>query len=192
MIVLANSNKKKISNPFDYFFNDFDIEQEFERDMANLQSRIKDLMSEAMDCANNPKKSQKSQAPFVYGFSMRIDSGGKPLINEFGSLPIKTQGETWENNSRQPLVDLIVREKEIAIIVEIPGVDKSDISLKANPDNVRIDVDTPSRKYHKLINLPKRVLSESAKASYKNGLLEVTLDLEKPNVQQFGKPVKIQ
>ncbi len=189
---MASSNKKKVTDPFDYFFSDFDIEQEFERDMANLQSRLNDLMEQAMESAVNPRKAQKFQAPFIYGFSMRIGPDGKPSINEFGSLPKKVQGEQTDTSElREPLIDLIVREKEIAVIAEIPGVNKSDISLKASENNVMVDVDTPNRKYHKKINLPKKVIPGSSKASYKNGLLEVTLDLEKTDQSNSAKTVRI-
>jgi HSP20 family protein len=39
-----------------------------------------------------------------------------------------------------------------------------------------IRVDTEKRKYQKVVDLPEKVDPNSARASYKNGVLEVTLD----------------
>jgi HSP20 family protein len=37
-------------------------------------------------------------------------------------------------------------------------------------------VDTPQRRYYKEVKLPARVKPDTAKASYKNGVLEVKLE----------------
>jgi HSP20 family protein len=58
----------------------------------------------------------------------------------------------------------------------VPGVTKEDITLNATEDRLTISVDTPKRKYYKEVALPEKVDPKTAKASYKNGVLEVTLD----------------
>ncbi|MFQ6077039.1 MAG: Hsp20 family protein, partial [Candidatus Bathyarchaeia archaeon] len=58
---------------------------------------------------------------------------------------------------------------------ELPGVEKDDIELHATERGLTISVDTESRKYYKELKLPAEVEPSSAKSSYRNGVLEVTL-----------------
>lgn len=92
---------------------------------------------------------------------------------------------------REPLTDIIENEKEIKIIAEIPGVEKSDIKINATQDSIEISAETKKEeeekgkgyarrerrytKFYRSFTLPKPVIPEKAKASYKNGVLEITI-----------------
>ena len=112
----------------------------------------------------------------VYGYSITIDPNGKPVIREFGNLKPSKLGPLKPEVQREPLVEVVSGDKVIQVIAELPGVDKSDIILKATEDTLAISVDSEGRKYHKEVDLPSKVDPNSAKANYKNGVLEVTLD----------------
>lgn len=133
----------------------------------------------------------KEMGPFIYGYSMTIGPDGKPIIREFGNVkPSLSRPGLELREEREPLVDTIVNEKTVKVIAELPGVEKSDIKLNATEKSLTISVDTEKRKYYKELELPVEVDPESAKASYKNGVLEVTLNRIKP--KQPGKEIKIE
>jgi len=81
---------------------------------------------------------------------------------------------------------VITGDKIIQVFAEVPGVEKSDIKLNATENSLSIAVDTETRKYHKEVELPERVDPDSVKATYRNGVLEVTLkklEKKKPSIK---------
>jgi HSP20 family protein len=141
----------------------------------------------------------KEMGPFVYGYSMILGSDGKPVIREFGNVKPSTKSTFFGmpkpsleiKNEREPLVDIMDENDNIKIVAELPGVNKSDINLNCTENAVTISVDTPKRKYYKEIELPAEVDSKNAKASYINGVLELTL----PKIMKMkpkGERIKIE
>jgi len=127
--------------------------------------------------------------PFIYGYSVTIGPDGKPQIREFGNIKpeIRLGGPKINiREEREPLVDVIETDGEIRIIAELPGVEKKDIKLYGTEDTLTISVDTPERKYYKEVKLPSKVDTKKTKASYKNGVLEVTLKKRK---EPEGEPI---
>jgi len=122
----------------------------------------------------------KTFGPFVYGYSMSIGPDGKPVIREFGNIR-SAKGKAMLKGSeveeqREPLIDVTNGEKIIQVVAEVPGVEKNDIKLNATEDTLVISVDAEKRKYYKEVDLPEKVNPKSAKASYRNGVLEVTFE----------------
>ena len=117
-----------------------------------------------------PSQKLKPGEPIVYGFSMKVGPDGRPQVEEFGNVQ---KGKV--KDEREPLVDVINEEKTIRVIAELPGVDKSGIKIKARPQELDIHVSNPERRFAKTVRLPEPVVDASAKASYKNGILEVVL-----------------
>jgi len=127
--------------------------------------------------------------PFVYGYSVTIGPDGKPQIREFGNVkPELRLGGPKINirEEREPLVDVMETNEEIKVVAELPGVEKEDIKLYGTEDALTISVDTPERKYYKKVELPSKVDTKKTKASYKNGVLEVTLKKKK---EPEGEPI---
>lgn len=145
----------------------FDIFEEFDR----LGEMMEKMMRQAFEA---PSKRARTYGPYVYGFSMSVGPNGKPVIREFGNVQKGRLGPRVREE-REPLVDIMEEEKDVVIVAELPGVEKDDINLRTTEDSLTISVDTPKRKYHKELTLPARVDPESARASYKNGVLEVRL-----------------
>jgi HSP20 family protein len=63
----------------------------------------------------------------------------------------------------------------VSITVEIPGVEKNDIDLSVVGQTLKIKVDSAERRYFKEVQLPAHVDPGSTKATYNNGVLDITL-----------------
>lgn len=155
-------------------------------DIADDFERMQEEMERMMEAAFSMKEGSGKE-PFVYGFSVRVGPDGKPVVQQFGNVKQKFKGAGEE---REPLVDVIEEKEKVSVIAEVPGVDKQDIKLKATENTLSIKVGGEERKYSKLVNLPCKVKPDSAKASYKNGVLEVTLERLEPK-KETGKEIKI-
>jgi HSP20 family protein len=92
--------------------------------------------------------------------------------------------------AREPLVDVVEEPENLRVVAELPGVEKKDIQMKCAEDLLTISVSTPSRKYHKEVELHATVDPDTSKASYNNGVLEVLLRKTKP--RQRGKEIRIE
>jgi HSP20 family protein len=133
----------------------------------------------------------KELGPFVYGYSMKIGPNGKPEIQEFGNIKKGLKGTPQVKEEREPLVDIVETDIEIHVVVELPGVEKTDIKLHGTDDSITISVDTPQYKYYKDVELPVKVRVIEARSSYKNGVLEVTLPKAEPENKPKGLPIDI-
>lgn len=136
----------------------------------------------------------KEWGPFVYGYSITVDSNGKPKVKEFGNIKVEREDERPlldVTEKREPLLDVIALEKDVRVIAELPGVQKEEIKLKVSENMLTISVDTPQRKFFKEIDLPSKVEPEKAKSTYKNGILEVTLS-KKGERESEGVPINIE
>ena len=163
------------------FFSD--IEEEFERMREEMERMLTEFEKE-------PGAKVKRYGPYVYGFSMRMGPEGKPVFEEFGN--VKPPSKEAPSGEREPLVDVIEEKESVVVIAELPGVEKEDIKLNATEEMLSIKVDTPQRKYSKRIQLPAKIKPETAKASYKNGVLEVRLERKVPKAPSTGTEIKVQ
>jgi HSP20 family protein len=115
---------------------------------------------------------------FVGGFSVKLGPDGKPTLNTFGSKPTVKPGAglpTIAADEREPLTDVIDEGKRVAVTMEIPGVAREDIDLNMTEHELEISVDNDRRKYHKTVKLPAKVDPSTTKATYTNGILDVTV-----------------
>ena len=87
------------------------------------------------------------------------------------------------NEKRNYLIDIMEDEEKIRVVLEVPGVDKQEINVKAAKSSLEIFVQS-ARTYRKILNLPSKIIPETAKATYKNDILEVSLKKER-----ISKPV---
>lgn len=158
-----------------------DMEEYMRREFNEFSSNVpKDLVREKK---LRDGSTVKEWGPFVYGYSMTIGPDGKPVIREFGNVrpSLRSTPRGFPRPSldvkeeREPLVDVISTESEVKVVAELPGVEKSDIQLHGTEDTLTIEVETPQRRYFKQIDIPEKVDPTTAKSTYKNGVLEVTL-----------------
>lgn len=111
----------------------------------------------------------------VYGFKISTLSGGKPIIETFGNVKETAKGPVVEE-VREPIVDVFDEKEHILVIVELPGVTKEKIKIDINGDILNLNTTDKNRQYAKEILLPHKVNAETLKTSYKNGILEITLE----------------
>jgi HSP20 family protein len=117
----------------------------------------------------------------VYGFRIRTMSGGKPVIDTFGNVKETAKGPVVEE-VREPIVDVFDEKDHILVIAELPGVSNDNIKVEVTGDILNLTTSDKDRQYAKEILLPCKVNADTLKTSYKNGILEITLEKEKSNI----------
>ncbi|MHA1199622.1 MAG: archaeal heat shock protein Hsp20 [Candidatus Heimdallarchaeaceae archaeon] len=113
---------------------------------------------------------------FVYGFNVGVDPEGKPSFRQFGNLKPKGYGDLETSDVREPLIDVFKEDNQVRVIAEVPGINKGDIRLTGSDRTLTIKAHSQSRKYEKSVSLPVAVDIKTAKAKYKNGVLEVVVE----------------
>jgi HSP20 family protein len=189
-------NMNKMFNGFD------DIHREMNR-MFNVFNDIssnapKDLVRE-YETSDGAKV--REVGPIVYGYSMTIGPDGKPHVKEFGNVKTGKNiagqylgiQKPQISSEREPLSDVTTTDKEVKVVLEMPGIKKEDIKINAYEQKIEIKTaDISARKYHKVLNLPKSADIETARSTYNNGILEVTFDKKKEEQKPKGKEIKIE
>ncbi len=153
------------------------MKKEFDRMFREqLEERPFESLKELVREYETPEGGKVQEiGPIVYGYSLTIGSDGKPRIREFGNVKKLGAGIAGPKVSaeREPLADIIASDKEVKVVVELPGVEKKDIKISAKEGSVEISADTLGRKYHREIDIPHDVEVSSAKSTYRNGILEI-------------------
>ena len=175
-----------------------EMEREFENTFKNIEDKApKDLVREYETPGGGKVR---EYGPFVYGYSMTIGPDGKPRVREFGNVRSPSSSFRGGRGSftrplisseREPLADVTTSNTEVKVIVEMPGVAKDKIKINAYDNSVEIKSDDPQRKYHEVIDLPPEADIETARSTYKNGLLEITFN-KKKETKPKGKEVKVE
>lgn len=147
--------------------------REFQKLVEDMQRNLQEAFKE---WGADPSKS------FVSGFQVKVGPDGKPSINTFGNKPQVKPAPPGKkgiasivSDEREPLTDVIDEGGKIAITMELPGVTKEEIDLQMNESDLEISVDSERRKYHKRVKLPAAVDPKTTKATYTNGVLDVTV-----------------
>jgi len=179
----GKNRRNRPRDPFDFFSMDEDFEQMF-REMERMMERA---------FRNVPYDQMQPGRSYVHGFNVHVGPDGKPIIREFGNKPLTDEKGTRQiSDEREPLTDIIEGAEDVAVTVEIPGVEKEDIDLNVTKDSLEIKVDTPKRKYHRKLELPCSVLPKTTKATYKNGVLDVSIKRKEKKTDKDGYKVNIE
>ncbi len=160
----------------------------FDDEFDNLFNRMSRSFINLDDLFAEVKSTGNVSGPFYYGCTMTVGPDGKPVVTECGNV---NPGLLPTSDAREPLVDTIVDEKEkvVKLVAEMPGVEKKDVKIVVDGKLVNIDVEHGEKKYHAKVPIKHKVDEDSVKASYKNGILEITFKLqEKPE----GKTVEVE
>jgi HSP20 family protein len=198
---LGSGSGSRAGRQFDFsdMFRGFEemrreMERQFEEQFKNFQSTVpKDLVRE-YETSEGDKV--REVGPIVYGYSMTIGPDGKPKVREFGNVrsPLRGGGSFTRpliSSEREPLADVTASNTEVKVILEMPGVSKDKIKINAYDNSVEIKSDDPQRKYHEVIDLPPEADIETAKSSYRNGILEITFK-KKDQTKPKGKQINIE
>ena len=185
---------------FDDMFGGFDrmrkeMEREFEESFKDLETKTpKELIREY----ETPEGGKVREiGPFVYGYSMTIGPDGKPRVKEFGNVKSPLSGSRGFMNTpmisseREPLSDVSITDKEVKVVIEMPGVPKDKIKLSAYQDKLEITSQDPGRKYHEIVEIPPQADIETIRSSYNNGILEIVFK-KKDDRGSKGKEIRIE
>jgi HSP20 family protein len=120
-------------------------------------------------------------------------------FDEFGSRgwlhpvkwewPLRTEGRALFEG-RMPKVDVIDRETEVVVRAELPGVEKDGVDITVTDHTLMLRAETKHEEkeekgeyfrhemshgeYQRTLQLPEAVDEEKAKATFRNGVLEIT------------------
>lgn len=176
-------------------FRGFDqMRRDMEREFEDIEKTVpKDLVRE-YDTPQGGKV--REVGPLVYGYSMTVGPDGKPKVEEFGNVkPSRRFGTSFGrpeiSGEMEALADVNTTDKEIKVVIEMPGLSKDKIKVDAYEDKVEAMSDDPQRKYHKIVELPPEADIETARCAYKNGILEITFN-KKEQTKTKGKTIKIE
>lgn len=167
-------------------FEDDWFKEPFESMIQRFEESMPTEFNELIREEETPSGVSRRYGPFVYGFSYTAEPGKEPVFQEFGNIKPSYRG-IEPSQGREPLVDVMSEKDKFKIFVELPGVEKEKVKLDVAEDSVEIKTDD-EKKFYKMIYLDSTVDPDSAKASYKNGIL--TLELDKKETRK-GKEVKI-
>jgi HSP20 family protein len=136
----------------------------------------------------------REMGPIVYGYSVTVGPDGKPVVRKFGNridaFPNLLGGGVSVKDEREPLIDIIRGENELRLVAEVPGVNKEDLRLTADENSVTIESITGQPRYYKKVELPDTVDPQTAKSTYRNGILEVSFKMK--NRSRSGVSINIE
>jgi HSP20 family protein len=168
----------------DWFRSPFEeMIRRFEEEIEEMPEEFKGMVTEE----KTPTGVTRRYGPFVYGFSYTAEPGKEPVVREFGNIRPSYRG-IEPSEGREPLVDIMDEKDAYRIFVELPGVEKEKVKLDVAENSVQIRTDD-EKKFYKMIDLESAVDPDSAKASYKNGVL--TIELKKRGLPK-GKEINIE
>ena len=105
------------------------------------------------------------------------------LENEIGRTPVVSK-------PKQGAMFYEEREKDIVFNLDLPGLNKKDITINIEPNSITVKGENgDKRKYNYSRKFKPAVDVDSAKATFKNGVLDITVS--KVDTKPKGKSIKI-
>lgn len=151
---------------------DDDFDKIFERIFKQLKSQ------DRLDPGNSNIKR------WSHGYSMTRGPDGRPLVKEWGTdIP---EAPPMKQPDDEPLsqVDIDRANKTIRVIMELPGLTKESIRITGTETSIRVTASNELRNIDKEIPISAKVDPKTAKATYNNGVLDVTLELIEETVPE--------
>ena len=106
------------------------------------------------------------------------------LENEMGRTPIVSRPKHEGTMSYED------RDTDIVFTIDMPGVAKKDIDINIEPNSITVKAENGGkRKYNYSRKFKPTVDVDSAKATFKNGVLDITVS--KVDTKPKGKSIKI-
>ena len=156
----------------------------FEDILEDIDDMIRGMFESRID-------TEEMGEPLVWGYSMTQHGDEPPEIREFGNVSLRDEmfsglglehqggAAHVEPGVRKPLVDIMEAEDSLHVVVEMPGITKEDVSLDISGTVLNIKARNGDRKYSERVEMPAKVMADSAKATYKNGVLEVVFKYDR-------------
>lgn len=150
--------------------------------LDDLDRYFEDFEKEIEEAVRNSIDSVRAK-PFMAGFSFQVGPEGKPVVQLFGDNPLRNGGY------RSPLVEQMVDDKAglLRIVLDMPGVEKSDIKVDAKEETAVVTAEAGGRKYRADVSLKQPVQPDSGKAEYRNGVLEISFSIRDNSNKGFKR-----
>ncbi|MCD6590895.1 MAG: Hsp20/alpha crystallin family protein [Candidatus Aenigmarchaeota archaeon] len=135
----------------------------------------------------------------------RLQKEMNRIFNNFADLTKSFEFEPTKTfvDFKTPLTDIEDKGDYLLVRFEIPGVNKEDIDLNVSEDSITVKVERKDKilekkegffrversykGFYRSLNLPVKVIPNQAKATYRNGILEVSI----PKAEKKEKANKI-
>ncbi len=114
-------------------------------------------------------KNRKNRRTFHIKNS-RIKRGAYPCKYR---LPKVYRGRRWKEP--KPLIDILEERTEIIIVAQFVGFKRENLKIHVKNQRLTLSAEASGRKYYKSLNLPKKVIPNTIRTTYKNGVLEIRL-----------------
>jgi len=75
----------------------------------------------------------------------------------------------------KPLIDILEDDNDIYVVAEFAGFNRENLRIDLKEQKLTLSAEALDRKYHKSLNLPRRVIPSTLCTTYKNGVLEIRL-----------------
>jgi HSP20 family protein len=135
-------------------------------------------------------------------FRNSIESMLDPSLSSWGYFPSSSRSNMEENEVRTPVYDISDNGDRYEVIVELPGIDKDNISIKAMDDSIEISAEQSQEEdkqkknfvysqrgyspFYCTIPFPEEILSSEVTAKSDNkGILRVKLPKKMPSRQDI-------
>jgi len=163
-----------------YFADDFFT------DFEEIQEEIEDAFMDIDDQGPRDYETLKDVvvrefSSFVYGYSMTIGYDDKPRIRKIRNEDVGSGGRSKKRgvselrqhiaSERESLAEVNIYDKEVKVVLEMPGARKDHIKIRAYQNSIEILTDDPQ--IYQVINIPKVADIKTIRSTYKNGILEI-------------------
>lgn len=158
------------------FFDDiFEVE-----DFGDIEGILDYIMERlGMDMSEQSKKS------FISAFSVSNKHVEMDDVDDYsfdGEDSDEFESHQMRIKDPSPLIDVFEIENQVHVMAELPGVEKDEIELHVTVSSLEIKVLQLENEYSEFVDFPDTVNPDAAKATYINGVLEVTIEK-----MEFGK-----
>jgi HSP20 family protein len=112
-----------------------------------------------------------------YGYIMTTGPDGKPIVKEWGTDFPETPRVEQPNDEPLSQVDIDRANKTVRVIMDLPGITKESIKIMGTETSIRVKADYDRWNVDHEVPISAKVDPNTAKATYNNGVLDITLDL---------------
>jgi HSP20 family protein len=188
----------------DDLFTDF---EELEKEVEDVFMDIKAPRAIMIDYETQEDVGVEEFSSFAFGYSMTIELEDKPHVREIRNVRNESVGSSRSSkkrkrvskynrpqitSERESLAEVNVYDKEVKVVLEIPGVSKEHIKIQAYKNSVEVCSDHPQRKYQ-VIDIPQVADIKTIRSTYKNGILEIVFKKkEKLKRNNKGREIRIE
>jgi HSP20 family protein len=175
--------------------------------MARERSKNRDeSQSEAVERHQGGELYRRERGPMSSPFGMmrRFADEMDRMFEDFSFPRLGLFGRSGMEFS--PQMDIVERDGKLVLHADLPGMSKDDVSVEITNDAVVIEGERKSEheenqegvyrsertygRFHRVIPLPEGINTENATASFKDGVLEITMDA--PPAAKNRRKIEIQ